>query len=118
MPRKPEHISKAEGNERFARSLDNKDPASVDWAIVALFYTALHYIEAYFAQVGTHHRDHQTRDDSIYKDPKTKPIYRTYSKLKSYGHNARYYVYAFDETDIKYAESHLATIKAHLSGLI
>jgi hypothetical protein len=123
LPNRNEHVEKAHGNEEFAGSLVPADPTKIhpvdaDWAIVAYFYAALHYVEAYFATQGADNFDHETRDDSIRNDAQIKQIFRPYSKLKSYGHNARYYIQTFNETDVNYARSHLDAIKAHLTTLI
>jgi len=49
MPAKDEHLAKARGNESFALSLPLNSNSGVDWALVALFYSAMHYVEAYLA---------------------------------------------------------------------
>lgn len=44
-----EHISKADNNLEFLNSFYNEESEYYDWIITILFYSALHYIEAYFA---------------------------------------------------------------------
>jgi len=53
MPTKDEHVKKAVENEKFASSLDDGAQAGVNWKLVVLFYTALHYVEAYLATALT-----------------------------------------------------------------
>jgi hypothetical protein len=62
LPTKEEHIAKAEGNAAFALSLPLEDQARIDWALIALFYAAMHYVEAYLSTIGQHLRSHTTRD--------------------------------------------------------
>ncbi|MGH9652177.1 MAG: hypothetical protein ACRD6B_01795, partial [Bryobacteraceae bacterium] len=47
-----EHFDWAEANERFAASVDRSDPVAAGWAITALFYAALHYVDSCFASRG------------------------------------------------------------------
>lgn len=70
------------------------DQTRIDWALVILFYAALHYVEAYLATVGQHQRSHTTRDNVVARDPNLKKIFSEYQDLKFYGNNARYEVRA------------------------
>lgn len=40
------HISKAKRNERFYRKHDLEKSTFNEWAVVTLFYSSLHYIDA------------------------------------------------------------------------
>lgn len=116
MPSKTAHIEKAERNANFALSLSLDSPAKIDWALVALFYAALHYIEAYLdATAGIHLRSHDSRDRMIGRESNLKKIFSEYSDLKYYGYNARYEVDPFTADDVrKYAAKHFSTIKTSL----
>ncbi len=46
MPTREEHLIQASRNEDVALLLQTDYP---DWAVTALFYAALHYVEAYFS---------------------------------------------------------------------
>ncbi len=47
-----EHIERAERNEGFAGALNRTNAIEADWAVTALFYAGLHYIDAYFLSTG------------------------------------------------------------------
>lgn len=90
MPAKDIHIAKAVGNEVFVNSLTLDTQAKVDWALIATFYAALHYVEAYLALTGQHITSHTTRDNVVGRDSVLKRIYTQYQDLKFFGFNARY----------------------------
>ena len=89
MPSTPQHRAKAENNEFLISELDNP---FWDWAITATFYTALHYVEAYFANriPALHPATHQMRDNYINSDVKLRPIYVDYRQLEDESRDARY----------------------------
>ena len=111
MPSKADHLTKTEGNARFAMSLTLDDQPSIDWALVALFYSAMHHVEAYLATRGEHLRSHRTRDSVVGRDSKLKPIFADYQELKFYGYNARYEMLAFKARDVEIAVGHLEAIR-------
>ena len=83
-----------------------------------LHYSALHYIEAYFATRGIHSRHHPDRDDKIQRDANTQPIYRAYSKLKMFSHNARYMTSISGPGRVPEMESNLAAVKTQLAPFL
>jgi hypothetical protein len=119
LPSKQEHVAKAEGNARFASSLSLDDPARIDWALIATFYAAMHYVEAYLATQGLHVRSHTTRDGYVGRDAHLKKIYSQYQDLKYYGYNARYEMNPFQSSDVThYATPDLETIRGHIVPLL
>lgn len=104
MPPRDDHRAKAEHDEQFVHSLDLSTTPYLDWAITALFYAALHYVEAYFATMKRHSPDHRTRDSAIQRDSRIRSLYADYNELKNYSINARYYMVPFGESD---ARNHL-----------
>lgn len=100
MPSKLEHVAKADGNAAFALSLTLDNQTRIDWALVALFYAAVHYIEAYLAVSNQHLKSHATRDNVIGRDAYLKRIYIEYQDLKFYGFSARYEACAFRPHDV------------------
>ena len=92
--------------------------AAVEWQIITLHYSALHYIEAYFATKNVHSKNHPERDERIQRDPNTQPIYRNYSRLKIFSHNARYLTVGAPKSRVTEMEKHLAAIKTHLSQFV
>ncbi|MGH9621858.1 MAG: hypothetical protein ACRD45_19395 [Bryobacteraceae bacterium] len=119
MPSKAEHIAKAKGNEAFASEIQLTKQPNIDWALVAIFYAAVHYVEAYFSLSGTHLRSHTTRDSYIGRDLDLKPIFREYSNLKYYAYNARYEAIHFKPLEVtEIALPALNKIKARLGPFL
>ncbi len=115
MPARDDHIWQARHNASFYATLDKG--AFKDWAATVLFYTGLHYIDAFLAERrNIHPSTHKFRDNTVAMIAELRPIYRDYSALKDASFNARYiprtpftdkYVYDLENT-------HLAKIKSQL----
>jgi hypothetical protein len=119
VPTREQHIKKARENEAFAGTLDTASQASLNWKLVAMFYTAVHYIEAYLAkQLNQHLRSHTTRDNYVARESNLRNIRNQYSKLKYYGYNARYEPDQFTDRDVKDAIGDLAHVKATITLLL
>jgi hypothetical protein len=119
LPSRDEHVQKAEGNEAFADSIAGANQTQIDWKLIVLFYTAMHYVEAYLAKAwGQHVRSHTTRDSYISKEKDLKKIRTQYAHLKYYGYNARYEMDGFTAQDVQDAQADLATLKAGLLPLL
>lgn len=52
MGNKPGHINKAQHNNNFLNTFIMERTKYLDWAVVGIFYTALHYVDAYLATKG------------------------------------------------------------------
>ena len=65
MPTLDQHLSFAESNERFAGSIAALPTRFPDWEITVLFYSALHYADAFLSTQGIHPRNHDSRIESI-----------------------------------------------------
>jgi hypothetical protein len=115
VPQKDAHLSQAAHNFAFYNSVDCSRYS--DWAATALFYTALHYIDAYLATRSIDPGSHDTRDKCITRISVLRPLYKHYSHLKNHSRTARYYPPAsFSMTAIKSLESiHLNNIKIALA---
>ena len=118
MPLKQDHILKAQANEAFALSLDDKRTSNIDWIITALFYSAIHYVEAYLANLNIHPTTHRARDSAIERDLRLKDIFEDYGELKNYSINARYYMVHFSSADVSYLISCLNRIKSNVASLL
>ena len=119
MPSKHEHITKAEGNASFAKSLSLDNQTRIDRALVVLFYAAMHYVEAYLATTRQHLRSHAVRDRVLGTEPELKKVFKEYQDLKFCGYNARYEMYAFTPDDVTYqALKDFETIKGHLQKFL
>jgi hypothetical protein len=116
VPSRTDHIAKAEGNAAFALSLSLNKQADIDWALVAFFYAAIHYVEAYLAP-AIHLKSHETRDKYIGKEAHLRRIYKEYSNLKYFGYAARYEMCGFKAEDVNdEAAKDYETIKAHITA--
>jgi hypothetical protein len=119
VPTKDEHVNKASENEAFASGLNVNSQASINWKLVVLFYTALHYVEAYLADaLGQHGRSHTTRDNYVARETNLRPIKNEYGHLKFYGYNARYEPDQFTQNDVQDALNDLAQLKNHIQPLL
>lgn len=103
MPSKDQHRDQATKNELLFQSFDLNDTPYLDWAVVALFYAALHWVEAYLATVsdpigpqnprreGGHHAGgHSQRYNKVLSSPDLSPIRREYRELMTRSEEARY----------------------------
>jgi hypothetical protein len=65
LPSQQEHLVQARHNEALAAVVLRASPRHADWAVVATFYAALHYAEAYLASQGLHSPNHAARAQSM-----------------------------------------------------
>ncbi len=94
MPGKAKHLAEAEWNEQAADALLQTQFA--DWAVVALFYAALHLVDAYLAST-VHPKDHTERFSVIAVTPLER-IYADHRELYQRSLDARYGCVAFSVT--------------------
>ena len=116
MPTSAEHRAKAESNEFFIQHLNNP---FWDWFVSVAFYTALQYIDAYFATLmpPVHPPTHQTRDSHIHA--KLPRVYVDYRQLEDDSRDARYDAsMQFTQTDADRARVYLNRIKAEVIPLL
>ena len=91
--------------------MSRADGCCVDWAITMLFYSALHYIDAFLDGKGMHPRNHTVRDDEIQNNGSIKAIYRDYRFLKHRSRAARYEIANYTEREFTAAQKSLEAIK-------
>lgn len=123
MPGQPptpaEHITKADENKKFGFAMIATHPTSAGWALVALFYSALHYAEAYFLKCAAKKPDsHQERFDAIKSDPRLKSIYSQYRFLYDYSYNARYTLRRYGKTDVDKARPAIEALEKYFKSLV
>lgn len=115
MPATQAHIEQAKSNERLAEHLARSPYA--DWRCTALYYAALHYIQAYFSGLNPPQvfERHALRDEAIRLNRSLKAIRNDYRSLKDWSQDARYELRKPSvgdfSTDI---EPSLIAIKRHL----
>lgn len=118
MPSKDAHLKQARHNFSLFQSFDKtKYP---DWAVTILFYTALHYVDAFLAGSAIDPGSHVARDKYIRMVTQLRPLYSHYCFLKNLSHNARYVPpTSFTTQDISDLEAiHLAKIRVSLHPLL
>lgn len=119
MPSKQEHLNQADKNERFYGLCDLDNSEFLDWAVTALFYSVLHYVDAFLAeQLNYHPLDHQHRTPSVAKLDQLNPIHREYMRLKDESEKARYKIKHFTPSSVRQLErDRFQTAKNHLQAL-
>ena len=102
MPGSVAHRQRAIENERFAtQRLDASLSDDRHWVVTALFYAAVHWVDAYLALSNTHPRNHQQRQSLIRSDPNLHAIHGSYRWLEDRSREARYDLIVFSEQDIQ-----------------
>ena len=102
MPSRADHTAKAEANEQLARYLEDGYP---DWALTALFYAALHWVDAALDGLdgqSVHPRSHRERDRLVTTNRSLASIERDCFVLKDLSIAARYDVERFYPSDVAY----------------
>lgn len=96
MASKTFHINKAERNEQFYQSHNLRVSLFAEWAVVVLFYTAMHYVDAVLAQeVGLSPQfrqphAHTDRNAGVAKSSTLRPVASMYMNLYHRSRDARY----------------------------
>jgi len=112
LPLQPEHISKAERNEKFAETVAKT--AYLDWAVTIIFYAALHYVDAILAASSIHPDNHTQRDDAIGTNATLLKVRSEYRTLETLSQNARYRAMKIDGNDFAEAQRNFTVIRVHL----
>ena len=60
-----EHLAQAARNEEFANVAGNLESRFTEWEVTALFYSSLHYVNAYLATQGFAAKNHRERRNLI-----------------------------------------------------
>jgi|CZKN01.1.fsa_nt_gi hypothetical protein len=122
MPGKPpapsDHVRKADENKSFGYGMIATHPTSAGWALTAMFYSALHYAEAYFLKTSKHVDNHGERSDAIKFDRNLSGIYGQYMHLFDYGFNARYRLKIYGKSDVEKAKPSLEAVEKHIKSLL
>jgi len=97
VPTAKEHLIRAHNAEEIAAQVEAAYP---EWTAIALFYAALHYVEAFFyhqarrsSRYAAHTNDHGTRLDEV--DARMHSQYANYRALLERSMVARYSAVAF-----------------------
>ena len=118
MPQPAEHIAQAEKNERLCDNLVGAE--FNDWVVTALFYAALHYVNAYFAQQSNPvPSNHSVRNSQVAQTPELVEIEIHYRELYARSLDARYEIIVMQENEItKEKTERFDPIRAHIRALL
>jgi hypothetical protein len=85
-----DHVNQAKNNEQLVAFLDGT--AYPDWRSTAVFYAAVHYVQAYFSSLNPPRKfdRHKDRDTAIQDDKYIRAIWNHYRSLKDWSRSARY----------------------------
>jgi hypothetical protein len=119
MPARDDHLEQARHNVQFYASIDRT--VFKDWAVTVLFYTGLHYIDAFLAEKRSiHPPKHKQRDTLVSTVTELRPILADYFALKNGSFNARYMPPTrFTDQYVSNLENqHLARIKSQIGRFV
>jgi len=120
MPSREDHINKARHNEQFCSSFDLNRTPFLDWVVNGIFYSALHYLDSFFAIKGKHPGDHQERIRLIRTERDLgRTFFQLYRPLKDDSEEGRYNMRAFTPDEIReHIMPLLNSIKTHLKRYV
>ena len=122
MPTFEEHRQKCDIAKSAQLTLQAANPHEhADWIIIAAFYQALHWVDAFFALDNYHPGAHNRRKNAIFRYEDLRLIRDSYTKLYDASIDARYepYTYQNDPDEVEaLLEEDLASIVAHINELI
>lgn len=117
-PHSPQaHRKQAEENERFYHEvLGGQNTAWPKWGMVALFYTAVHELQAFMVERGQAPQDHAGRKAVLRKNKFQLGTHlaQQYQALRKSSENARYELWRPTRTDLADAEVRLQKIRDEL----
>lgn len=116
---KTQHAQKAQRNQEFSEKIGELSSPYYEWQVTVIFYTALHYLQAYFSDKTKYYpQTHEERDGLILKTTPLTPIYDNYRELKQLSLRCRYMCWSTNEHDVTIAKKNLATIRSHIEKLL
>ena len=118
MPSRDEHLNKATANNAFGAAMAPINSTVLGWTLTVLFYSALHYVEAYNGKFNKHCTNHRDVGDSIKRNDVLRPIYDDYADLQTLSWNARYNAVSYTESQLQEAKDSLAVISSHIKPLL
>lgn len=119
MASKDAHLWQANHNERLCSQLLTTE--FLGWAVTAIFYSGLHYVDGYLATKSTdpkfsHPDTHEVRTSLVARESNLRPIWPHYRRLKDKSEAARYRVKRFTQAEVKgLKENEFELIRSHIS---
>lgn len=120
MPSADEHLTKARHNEEFLAGFELDSSLYLDWYVVVLFYSALHYVDCYIRRsYNSTNMRHRERNKFISQEKNLKRVDSEYGALFGAAWNARYALTKFDKTQIeKQLRPRFEKVRDHVLKLI
>ena len=122
MPSFEEHRQKCDIAKSTQLALQAADSnIYADWIVIAAFYQALHWVDAFFALENYHPRRHGERKGAVERHRDLERIGDSYTRLYDASIDARYEPFTYqNDPDIVEAllEEDLALIATHINELI
>jgi uncharacterized protein (UPF0332 family) len=119
VPQRHEHLKRAQENEKLAHALKKlRTPSGVDWAITVLFYSALHYVDAFLAGKNCHPLTHEDRNDEIEANGSLAEIANDCRRLEDLSREARYNIAEYPPEKFAIARARFERIKDHVTSLM
>lgn len=113
------HLQRAQHNRTFSETVQATINDYDDWQVIAIFYAAIHVLQAYFsAKTSEYPQTHQNRDDLLLRDRNLTPIYKEYRELKQLSVSCRYMCWPTNAHDVSSAKSYLQRIEDHIASLL
>lgn len=119
MASKDAHLWQANHNETFYSQLLTTE--FLDWAVTAIFYSGLHYVDAYLATKNgdpkyAHPPTHEVRTPLVARESNLRRIFPQYERLKNKSEAARYRVKRFTQAEVEgLKQTEFEVIKSHIS---
>jgi hypothetical protein len=121
MPNSAQHQAKIQHNQNFLKQFVTQNNVTMfpDWAIVVIFYIAVHYIELYmWTYQKKNLTSHNQRNQALINDNNLFPMYQDYSRLYDLSRDARYNCVQYTDIDVNNAFQRLQVIEQKINGLI
>lgn len=110
-----EHYTQAERNEAFYRHLGGSATPWPDWAVTALFYAALHRVQAALRSQGNDARDHHQRKAKVRAMSAT--LAQAYEGLQDLSEQARYDGVQHNQMRLGLAEAQLQIVRDEIANI-
>ncbi len=116
MPGQAQHLVAARTNTEFAKQLMEQGD-HLDWAVVAVFYSALHWVDSFLARQQIHPLNHEDRDRYV-RRTQLRQIYNEYRRLRLSADESRYSLKPVTGEQVsRLIEADLAAIRDRVEAL-
>lgn len=119
MPQKAEHLRQASKNEGFFESFHLDSTPYLDWVVTGVFYSALHYVDAYLASKSIDPRSHEERHAYVSREANLRFVEAEYLKLENQSRLARYECFRFRPGKVReLIDADFARLRDYIKGLM